>query len=557
MATVQEKPRSTALTEGPERTGHRALLHALGVQRSDFSKPFIAVASSFNEIVPGCVHQRELAEYVKGGIREAGGVPFEFNTITICDGLAQGHEGMRYSLPAREVIAASGELMLQAHRFDGVVFLSSCDKTTPGMLMAAARVNIPAIFVPSGSMAAGEYGGEKLTLSKMREYAGRYHTGLITEEELALVESCACPTPGSCAMMGTANTMACLTEVLGMALPGSATAPATSREKRELAWEAGRLIVHLVRKDLRPRQIMSQEALVNAVRVDVAIGGSTNAVLHLPALAEELGQELTLDEIDDLSRTTPYLAAINPSSPVNTVPDLHDAGGIPAVLQALLPLLHRECLTVSDQTIGEIAASAEIKRPEVIQSLENPISPQGGLAVLKGNLAPEGAVCKKSAIKPELWRYRGTAKVFDSMEEAIQAVVTGRIGKGDVIVIRYEGPVGGPGMREMHMITSIIAGMGLDVPLVTDGRFSGSTRGPNIGHVSPEAALGGPIGVVRDGDRIELDIGAGRIHLDLPDDKLKERLADFEPRRDKIPAQGFLSLYARCVGVASRGAVLK
>lgn len=559
MTTIDKAAlRSGTLTEGPERTGHRALLHALGIPRSDFRKPFIAIANCFNEIVPGCMHLRELAEYVKQGVREAGGVPFEFNTITVCDGLAQGHVGMSYSLPAREVITASCEIMLQAHRFDGVVFISSCDKTTPAMLNAAARVNIPAIFVPAGAMQAGVYRGEKLTLSKMREYSGKFLAGQIDEDELAAVEACACPGPGSCSMLGTANTMAIMTEVLGMALPNSATALATSDEKKALAVQAGRRAVELVFAGVEPRAIMTRAAIENAVRVDVAIGGSTNATLHLPALADELGIDFTLDDIDRLARETPYIAAINPSSRDFTINDLHDAGGTPAVLKSLLPLLNADCPTVSGQTIGEIAASAVIRRPEVIRSLDDPIKPESGLAILKGNLAPEGAVIKTSAVKPALWKYRGAARVFDSMEEAIAAVVAGQIKAGEhVVVIRYEGPVGGPGMREMHMITSIIQGLDLDVPLITDGRFSGSTRGPNVGHVSPEAALGGPIGVVRDGDVISLDIAARSLQLEIPPEELQQRLAAFTPRRDKIPARGFLRMYAQSVGTASRGAVWK
>lgn len=554
----KENLRSGTLTEGPERAGHRALLHALGVPRSDFRKPFIAVANCFNEIVPGCLHLRELAECVKDGIRAAGGVPFEFNTITVCDGLAQGHVGMSYSLPAREIITASCEIMLQAHRFDGVVFISSCDKTTPAMLNAAARVDIPAIFVPAGTMAAGEYGGEKLTLSKIREYSGKFLSGQIGAEELALVEACACPGPGSCSMLGTANTMAIMTEVLGMALPHSSTALATGSEKKELAVQAGRRAVELVAAGVRPRQIMTRAAIANAVRVDVAIGGSTNATLHLPALADELEMDFTLADIEALAREMPCIAAINPSSRTYTVNDLHDAGGVPALLKALLPRLDGHCPTVTGRTIAEIAAAAEIRNPDVIHTLDNPIKAEAGLAILRGNLAPGGSVIKTSAIKPSLWQYRGAARVFDSMEEAIAAVAAGEIRPGEhVIVIRYEGPVGGPGMREMHMITSIIQGMDLDVPLVTDGRFSGSTRGPNVGHVTPEAAVGGPIGVVRDGDIISLDIAARSLNLEIPAAELQQRLAAFTPRLDKIPARGFLRMYARSVGETSRGAVFK
>lgn len=550
--------RSGTLTEGPERTGHRALLHALGLPREDFKKPFIAIANCFNEIVPGCMHLHELAEYVKQGIREAGGVPFEFNTITVCDGLAQGHIGMSYSLPAREIITASCEIMLQAHRFDGVVFISSCDKTTPAMLNAAARVDIPAIFCPAGSMAAGDYQGEKLTLSKMREYSGKFLAGQISEDELQAVEACACPGAGSCSMLGTANTMAIMTEILGMSLPHSSTALANSEEKKVLAVQTGRRAVELVLDGLRPRQIMNRAAIENAVRVDVAIGGSTNATLHLPALADELDVDFTLEDIDRLARATPYISSINPSSRFYTVNDLHYAGGAPALLKALLPLLDGGCLTVTGRTIAEVAAAAEIRQAEVIRTLDNPIKPESGLAVLRGNLAPGGSVIKTSAVKPELWKYQGAARVFDSMEAAMAAVEAGEIKAGEhVIVICYEGPVGGPGMREMHMITSIIQGLDLDVPLITDGRFSGSTRGPNVGHVSPEAAVGGAIGVVQDGDLISLDIAARSLHLHVSDEELQQRLANFKPRVDKMPARGFLRAYARSVGATNRGAVWK
>ncbi len=549
--------RSAEITQGTERVAHRALLFALGLKRPDFSRPMVAIVNSWNEIVPGCIHLRDLAAHVKQGVREAGGVPLEFDTIAVCDGMAQGHVGMSYSLPSRDIIAASVEIMLQAHRFDGAVFMSSCDKVTPGMFMAAARVNIPSVFVAAGPMAAGKFRGRKIALPNTRELAGAYQVGEITGEELAQAEEEACPTPGTCAMMGTANTMACMAEALGLTFPLSATTPAVSPEKAEDARRAGRRIVELIREGIRARDIMTEQALHNAMRVEMAIGGSTNTALHIPALARELGFELSLDDFDRISRSTPYLASINPSSTV-TVDDFHTAGGIPAVLKQLMPLLHGDAMTVSGKTIAEIAESAAWNDQTVIRPLDNPVRATGGVAVLRGSLAPEGAVVKQSAVKPEMQVHKGPAIVFHSMEESILGLRQGRIKEGSVIVIRYEGPVGGPGMREMQMITSMLVGSRLadTTALVTDGRFSGSTRGPCIGHVTPEAAAGGPLALVEDGDIISIDIPNRRIDLEVSDAEMASRRANWQPARKDVP-RGILSLFARTAVPVQAGAVME
>ena len=546
--------RSSQIVEGPHRTAHRALLLSLGLEREEFEKPFIAVANSWNEILPGGAHLRSVSEAVKRGIWQAGGVPFEFNTIGVCDGMAQGHVGMSYSLVSRELIAASIEVMLEAHRFDGAVLVTSCDKITPGMLMAAARVNIPAVMVCAGEMQAGEYEGKQFALPGMREYAGKHARGGITLDEMYRIEECACPTLGVCPMMGTASTMACLAEALGLTLPRSATTLAFAADKLREARSAGRLIVELVTKNLRPRNILSDAAFYNALRVDMAIGGSTNAALHLPAIAAEAGIALSLQDIDQASRATPYLAKIMPSGTAS-VNDLHRAGGVPAVMRSLEPLLHTEALTVSGKTVKAQLAEADWADCETIRPLDNPIASDGGLAVLYGNLAPLGCVVKKSAVTKQMLVHRGPARVFNSMEEAIESVTANQVEPGSVIVIRYEGPVGGPGMREMQMITSIMVGMGLgeSTALVTDGRFSGSTRGPCIGHVSPEAATGGPLAIVQDGDMIALDIPQHCLTLELSDAEIKRRFVGWQPLQR--PARGILDLYRHVVGSAAEGAV--
>lgn len=553
----ESKLRSRILTEKVERTAHRALFFALGLRREDFARPKVAVVNSWNEIVPGCLHLKELSWQVKAGILEKGGIPFEFNTIGVCDGLAQGHTGMHYVLPSREIIAASVEIMLQAHQFDGAVFLSSCDKITPGMLMAAARVNIPAVFIPAGSMEAGDYEGRKITLSTMREFAGKYFAGELSLSELYGIEEVACPTPGTCSMMGTANTMACLCEALGMAPPLSATTPATSALKLRQANFAGQRVLQLIKEKVIPSKIMTREAFINALKVDMAIGGSTNAILHIPAISQELGISIDLDEINNISRSTPYLAGINPSGPY-TINDFHKAGGVPAVLKVLSPLLFKEVISVSGEKIGQIAKGAKRWDKEVIHSLNDPVREDGGVSVLKGSLAPHGALVKKSAVKKDMWTHQGPARVFNNMENAIEAVKKDQVKCGSVIVIRYEGPAGGPGMREMHMITSLICGTGLaeTTALVTDGRFSGSTRGPCIGHVSPEAAVGGPIGLVKDGDIIKIDIPEGKLEIQISPDEIKRRKASWKAPEPKIK-KGYLALYSKIISSADKGALVK
>jgi dihydroxy-acid dehydratase len=523
--------RSRDLTDGIDRAAHRALLYSLGLSREDLKRPFIAVVNSWNEIVPGCVPQRQVADAVKQGVRAAGAVPFEFNTIGVCDGMAQGHVGMRFSLPSREVIADSAEIMLEAHRFDGAVFLTSCDKITPGMLMAMFRVNIPSIIVAPGTMAPGEYKGEKLTTSLIREFAGRCQAGIISEEELAEVERVACPTLGSCAMMGTANTMACICEVLGLAYPGSATMPASSSEKLREGYVVGRRIAELVDQDVKPLDLVSRDAFVDAVKFVLAAGGSTNATLHVPTLAAEAGYELNLADMEALCEKIPYVSRINPSGK-KTMDDFHRAGGVTAVFASLGDSHFRlDRMSVCGKTLAELADTAPWTDKEMIRPASEPISPMGALKVLRGNLAPEGAVCKRSGADRNMWRHSGPARVFHSMEEAVKVVEDGGIEPGSVLVIRYEGPVGGPGMREMHLITSILAGTGLaqSTALVTDGRFSGSTRGPCIGHVTPEAALGGPIAFVRDGDRISIDLFEGKLELEVGEGEMERRRAAWQP----------------------------
>ena len=548
--------RSDEIKDGLQRAGHRALLHSLGVTREELSKPFIAIANSFSEIVPGHAHLRRLAEAVKAGIRAAGGVPFEFNTIAICDGLAQGHVGMCYSLPSRDLIADSIELVVEAHRFDAVVMLCSCDKVVPGMLMAAARLDLPAIVVTGGPMMPGEWRGRKLTLVDVREAIGQVKAGKLTELELEEMELAACPGVGSCAMMATANTMAAVTEALGMSLPGCAMAHANEAVKLRLAEESGRQVVTLLRRRIRPSDIMTPDAFENAIAVDVALGGSTNTVLHLPAIASELGIQIPLEKFEEISRRVPYICALKPAGPYTTL-DLQRAGGIPAVMKRLESLLNLSVLTVTGKTLADNIAEARVLDEEVIRPLSRPIAKEGAIAILHGNLAPDGAVVRQVAVSPRMLKHRGPARVFDGLESAIRALLQRRIKRGDVVVIRYEGPKGGPGMREQHMITSLLMGMGLgdSVALVTDGRFSGSTRGPCIGHVSPEASEGGPIAVVRDGDEIEIDIPGRRLELLVPEEELKRRLRSWSPPIKKL--KGYLARYAKSVQSADVGAVLR
>lgn len=550
--------RSDVIKKGLERAPHRSLLKALGLVESELERPLIGVVNSFNEVVPGHVHLREISEAVKSGVRMAGGTPFEFPTIAVCDGIAMGHAGMKYSLASRELIADSVEIMASAHPFDGLVLVTACDKVVPGMLMAAARLDLPAVVVSGGPMLAGTYKGRKLSLSNIFEAVGAVKAGKMSGEELARLEESICPGCGSCAGMFTANSMNCLTEALGMALPGNGTIPAVAAARRRLAKESGRQVVELVRQNIRPRQVMSAEAFENALVVDMALGCSTNSVLHLPAIAREAGVRLDLDLVNSISRRTPNLCRLSPAGE-HHVEDLNEAGGIPALMAELATkgLLKTGLLTVTGKTVGENIRGAVIERPEVIRPADDPYDPTGGIAVLRGNLAPGGAVVKKSAVAPEMLVHRGPARVFDSEEEASAAISAGKIQKGDVVVIRYEGPRGGPGMREMLEPTATLAGMGLDrdVALVTDGRFSGATRGASIGHVSPEAAGGGPLAAVRDGDIIEIDIPNCRLDVRLTDEELAARLADWKP--PELPVSGYLARYAAQVGSASRGAVLE
>lgn len=522
--------RSADMTEGSERTAHRALFYSLGVPQSDFHKPMIAIVNSWNEIVPGCKHLPMISQSVKAGVYASGGIPYEFNTIAVCDGMAQGHIGMRYSLPSREIIAASAEIMLEAHRFDGAVFISSCDKVTPGMLMCAARVNIPSVFVCAGAMLAGEYDGKKQTLSTMREYAGKYQKGELSLSQLQVAEEAACPSLGSCSMMGTANTMACITEALGLSHPESASVFALSSQKlREAQW-AGERVVRLVEEGLRPRDIMTAAAFENAIRVSMAIGASTNCVIHIPAIAKEAGISVSNDDFERIGSLTPTIAKINPSGS-DTLDEFQKAGGVPAVMASLRDSLNLSEKTVCGCDISAIAEGARWADKNIIRPVDKAFDTEGGLKILYGNLAPEGAICKRSACKEDMWKHSGPARVFDSMEEATEAVRVDSIQPGSVIVIRYEGRIGGPGMREMQMITAMIVGSGLadNTALITDGRFSGSTRGPCIGYISPEAAVGGPLAVIKDGEIISLDLVEGTLNVDLSDEEISRRQSEFKP----------------------------
>jgi len=549
--------RSGAIKLGIERAPHRALLRAVGVKDSDLAKPFIAVVNSYTSIVPGHFHLNKIAEATKDGVRRAGGMPFEFNTIAICDGLAMGHEGMRYSLPSREVIADSIELMVQAHRFDGMVLLTNCDKITPGMLMATARLDIPSIVVTGGPMRSGLYKGRKVGVISIFEAVGEVKAGKMTEKELKELESCACPNYGACNAMFTANTMACITEALGMSLPNCATSLAESEQKLQLATQSGERVVEMVRDDLRPSKIMTQKAFENAIMVDMALGGSTNTVLHLPAIAIELGIRLDLKLFDKMSRKIPHICDLYPAGPYD-LEDLDKAGGMPAVMKELTSFLHLDSITVTGKLAAINIEGTKIANRNVIRPISDPVHKEGGIAVLTGNLAPNGAVVKTAAVSPKMLTHKGPARVFDSEEAALKAVTNKRIKTGDVVVIRYEGPKGGPGMREMLTPTSVIAGMGLSesVALVTDGRFSGGTRGPCIGHVCPEAASGGPIAILRDGDIIEIDILNRTLYVKLTNAAIKKRLRSWKPPKPKI-TRGYLARYASLVQSADSGGILK
>ena len=546
------------IVDGFANAPHRSLYHALGFTREELSRPIIGIVSSHNEIVPGHMNLDKIVEAVKLGVAMAGGTPVMFPAIAVCDGIAMGHTGMKYSLITRDIIADSTEAMVRAHGFDGLVMVPNCDKNVPGLLMAAARLNIPTIFVSGGPMLAGKLNGKKTSLSSMFEAVGAYTAGKITEEELAVCEQKTCPTCGSCSGMYTANSMNCLTEVLGMGLAGNGTIPAVYSARIALAKHAGMQVMELVRKNIRPRDIMTEAAFRNALTADMALGCSTNSMLHLPAIANECGIVLNLDMANEISEKTPNLCHLAPAG--NTyMEDLDEAGGVYAVLSELnrIGLLDRSALTCTGQTIGENIAQAKNKNPEVIRPADNPYSKTGGIAVLRGNLAPDGCVVKRSAVAEEMLVHAGPARVFDSEEEAISAIYAGDIKKGDVVVIRYEGPAGGPGMREMLSPTSAIAGMGLDrdVALITDGRFSGATRGASIGHVSPEAVRGGLIAYVKDGDRISINIPEYAISLDVSDEEIAARKETMEIKK-KTGLTGCLARYAEQVSSADRGAVI-
>ena len=547
--------RSDKMKKGLERAPHRSLFKALGLTDEEIKRPMIGIANSANEVIPGHLHLHQISEAVKAGIRMAGGTPFEFFTIGICDGIVMGHEGMKYSLSSRELIADSIESMAMAYPFDGLVLIPNCDKIIPGMLMAAARLNIPTILISGGPMLAGEFQGKEIDLITVFEWIGKVKVGEMTLDELKEAEGCACPGVGSCAGMFTANSMNCLSEVLGMSLPYNGTIPAVFADRIRLAKESGIQIMELVKKDVLPSQILTPKAFENAVTVDMAFGGSTNTSLHLPAIAKEAGFKLSLNTFNQISDKTPHLCNLSPGGP-HHLQDLHRAGGIPALMAELSRggLIRLEALTVTGKKVRENIKGKKIHNPEVVRPIGNPYHSAGGLAVLFGNLAPEGAVVKRSAVDDAMLKHRGPARVFNSEEEALKAILNGKIKKGEVVIIRYEGPKGGPGMREMLAPTSAIVGVGRDrdVALLTDGRFSGGSRGAAIGHISPEAAEGGPLAAVRNGDQIEIDIPGKKLNLLLSDEELKNRLSRWKPRKKEL--KGYLKRYAELVQSASTGA---
>ncbi|MCK5758927.1 MAG: dihydroxy-acid dehydratase [Clostridiales bacterium] len=552
--------RSHIVTKGIERAPHRSLFKAMGYTDEELRRPLIGIANAKSEVVPGHIHLDKISEAVKAGIRMAGGTPMEFGTIGICDGIAMGHEGMKYSLASRELIADSCEAMGKAHPFDGMVFIPNCDKIVPGMLMAMIRVNIPSVIISGGAMLSLNIKGNQLDLNSVFEGVGAVKSGKMTEEELMVIENNACPGCGSCSGMFTANSMNCLSEALGLALPGNGTIPAVFAERTRLAKEAGMTVMDLVEKDIKPSDILSEESFRNALAVDMALGCSTNSILHLPAIAYEAGIEIDLDIVNEISRKVPNLCRLAPVVNGHHIQDLYYAGGVQAAMNELSKknLLNTDLLTVTGKTIGENIATRMVMDYDVIRPIDTPHSETGGIAILRGNLAPDGAVVKKSAVDPSILVHQGPARVFDSEEDAIKEIYAGNINKGDVIIIRYEGPKGGPGMREMLGPTSAIAGMGLDkdVALLTDGRFSGATRGASIGHVSPEAMQGGPVGLVRNGDIISIDIPKGKLEVLLSEEELEERRKTFVPKEPKIKT-GYLGRYARFVSSANTGAVLK
>ena len=553
--------RSDTVKKGFQRAPHRGLLHACGLSDADINKPFIGVANSYCEIVPGHVHLNQVSQVVKQAVRDAGGTPFEFNTIAVCDGIAMGHTGMRYSLASREIIADSVETMARAHCFDALVCIPNCDKIVPGMLMAAVRLNIPTIFVSGGPMAAGQTGdGKAVDLISIFEGVGGFSAGSITEEQLKELERTGCPGQGSCSGMFTANSMNCLCEAIGMALPGNGTILAVDPQREKLYKAAGKQIMYLLEKDIKPLDIVNEKSLDNALALDMAMGGSTNTVLHTLAVANEAGIKYDLEQINAISQKCPNICKVSPSSKFH-MEDVDAAGGISAILKEISKvagLLNTGCLTVTGKTLGENTADAEIKNPDVIHPLENPYSKTGGLAILKGNLAPSGSVVKTAGVKPAMLTHSGPAVIFESQEEACDGILAGKVKEGDVVVIRYEGPKGGPGMQEMLSPTSYVigAGLGESVALITDGRFSGGTKGACVGHISPEAAVGGPIGLLKNGDIIEIDIPNNKINVKLSDEELAERKKAWKPPKLRI-TKGYLAKYASLATSADTGAVLK
>ena len=551
--------KSDNVKKGMQQAPHRSLFNALGFTKEEMDKPLVGIVSSYNEIVPGHMNLDKIVNAVKMGVAEAGGVPVVFPAIAVCDGIAMGHIGMKYSLVTRDLICDSTECMALAHQFDALVMVPNCDKNVPGLLMAAARVNVPTVFVSGGPMLAGHVKGKKRSLSSMFEAVGSYAAGTMSEEDVCEYEEKVCPTCGSCSGMYTANSMNCLTEALGMGLQGNGTIPAVYSERIRLAKHAGMAVMEMYKKDIRPRDIMTKEAILNALTVDMALGCSTNSMLHLPAIAHEVGFDFDISFANEISEKTPNLCHLAPAGPTY-MEDLNEAGGVYAVMNELseLGLLNLDCMTVTGKTVGENIKGVENKDTEVIRPLDNPYSKTGGLAVLKGNLAPDGGVVKRSAVAEEMMVHEGPARVFDCEEDAIAAIKGGKIVAGDVVVIRYEGPKGGPGMREMLNPTSAIAGMGLgsSVALITDGRFSGASRGASIGHVSPEAAVGGPIALIEEGDIIAIDIPNMKLDVKLTEEELEARKAKWQPREPKVTS-GYLARYASMVTSGNRGAVLE
>ena len=551
--------RSDAVKTGTQQAPHRSLFNALGMTKEEMERPLVGIVCSYNEIVPGHMNLDKLAQAVKLGVAMAGGTPVMFPAIAVCDGIAMGHIGMKYSLVTRDLIADSTEAMALAHQFDALVMIPNCDKNVPGLLMAAARINVPTVFVSGGPMLAGHLNGHKTSLSSMFEAVGAYAAGKLTEEGLTECENKTCPTCGSCSGMYTANSMNCLTEVLGMGLKGNGTIPAVYSERIRLAKHAGMQVMEMYRRNIRPRDIMTKEALLNALTVDMALGCSTNSMLHLPAIAHEIGWDFDISFANEISAKTPNICHLAPAGPTY-MEDLNEAGGVYAVMNELNKkgLLHTECMTVTGKTVGENIKDCVNLNPEVIRPIDNPYSTTGGLAVLRGNLAPDGSVVKRSAVVAEMMVHEGPARVFDCEEDAIAAIKGGKIVEGDVVVIRYEGPKGGPGMREMLNPTSAIAGMGLgsSVALITDGRFSGASRGASIGHVSPEAAVGGPIALVEEGDIISINIPELKLELKVSDEELAARKAKWQPREPKVTT-GYLARYAAMVTSGNRGAILE